>query len=458
MNGLEIIDLQPVGFVANLLGHRPKENAFLEIHNVVASLPIYHISEDAVAACLSRYEIVHEEAKPRLLNIYSQVLDHFIKDLLISDDEIEQLRHLATIFRLTADEVSQINAEIVYPHYEKAVSQALRDRRLSDDENAALDNLCTKLRIPESAANEMYKKYAVPIYNETMSDALADEMLTPEEEAELEHVAKALKLNVRFDDKLTGILERARRLWRIAHGELPVLSVPVNLQVNERCSADVEALHYEPRRLAAGIGYSGFSTSYGASAIRFRSGIMNTHRLQSQTQTLRLRGVGSLYFTNLRFLFKGDSKPTSIDLGTITGVTFYSDGMRIQKEAGTDQIFTFSADIDMLRLITDSLMTTHRQESPPRSDQSTGAGSRSGRSERKESSSRTVVQQESSKSPYAVLGIAVSASTEEIKIAYRKMASLYHPDKVAHLAPEFREMADRKMKEINTAYGSIKSK
>src|SRR4030095_12062235 len=150
--------------------------------------------------------------------------------------------------------------------------------------------------------------------------------------------------------------------------------------------------------------------------------------------------------------------PTSIDLGTITGVTFYSDGMRIQKEAGTDQIFTFSGDIDMLRLITDSLMTTHRQESPLRSDQSTGAGPRSGRSERKESSSRTVVQQGSSKSPYAVLGIAVSASTEEIKIAYRKMASLYHPDKVAHLAPEFREMADRKMKEINTAYGSIKSK
>jgi DnaJ-domain-containing protein 1 len=239
---------------------------------------------------------------------------------------------------------------------------------------------------------------------------------------------------------------------------LPVLTVPVNLQLNERCSADVEALHYEPRRLAAGIGYSGFSTSYGASGIRFRSGIMNTHRLNSQTQTLRLRGVGSLYFTNRRFLFKGDSKPTSIDLGTITGVTFYSDGMRIQKEAGTDQIFTFSGDIDMLRLITDSLMTTHRQESPPRSDQSTGAGPRSGRSERKESSSRTVVQQESSKSPYAVLGIAVSASTEEIKIAYRKMASLYHPDKVAHLAPEFREMADRKMKEINTAYGSIKGR
>jgi DnaJ domain/Chloroplast envelope transporter len=456
MNGLEVIDLQPVGFLANLLGHRPKENAFLEIHNVIATLPIYHISEDAVTACLSRYGITQEEAKPRVLNIYSQVLDHFIKDLLISDDEVEQLRHLATIFKLGSDEVSQIHTEIVYPHYEKAVRHALRDRHLTDDENAALDNLCRKLRIPESAANEIYKKHAVPIYNQAMSDALADEILTPEEETELEEVAKALKLNIRYDEKLESILDRARRLWRLAQGELPVLSVPVHLQLNERCSADVEALHYEPRQAAEGIGYSGFSTSYGASGIGFRSGVMNTHRLRNQA--LRLRGAGTLYFTNRRFLFNGDSHFTSIDLGTIASITFYSDGMRIGKEATTDQIFTFSGDIDMLRLITDNLMTNHRQESPPRSDQSTGTGRTSGTSERQRTSSRTVTREERSRSPYAILGIGISASREEIRIAYRKMASLYHPDKVAHLAPEFREMADRKMKEINTAYGSIKSK
>ena len=455
MNGLEVLDLQPTGFVANLLGHRPKENAFLEIHNVVASLPIYHISEDAVTACLSRYGITEEEAKPRLLNIYSHVLEHFIKDLLISDDEVEQLRHLATIFDLSSDEVSQIHTEIVYPHYEKAVRSALRDRLLSDDEIAALDNLCAKLRIPESAANEIYNKHAVPIYNQAISHALEDEMLTPEEEAELEQVAKALKLNIRYDEKLTSILDRARRLWRIAQGELPVLSVPVNLQLNERCSADVEALHYEPRTVARGIRYSGFSPSYRSVGIRFRSGIMNTHRLN--IQTLRLRGAGTLYFTNRRFLFSGDSHATSIDLGTITSITFYSDGMCIEKESSTDQIFTFSGDIDMLRLIADNLMTTHRQESPPRSDKSTGSGTTSGTSERRRTSSRTIIGQEN-RSPYEVLGIGVSASREEIKIAYRKMASLYHPDKVAHLAPEFREMADNKMKEINTAYGSIKSR
>jgi DnaJ domain len=279
-------------------------------------------------------------------------------------------------------------------------------------------------------------------------------MLTPEEETELEEVAKALKLNIRYDEKLESILDRARRLWRLAQGELPVLSVPAALQLNERCSADVEALHYEPRRASEGIGYSGFSNSYGAAAIRFRSGVMNTHRLSNQA--LRLRGAGNLYFTNRRFLFNGDSHSASIDFGTIASITFYSDGMRIGKETSTDQIFTFSGDIDMLRLIADNLMTNYRQESPPRSDQSRRTSRTSGTSERKRTSSYKVNRQESSKSPHEVLGIGVSASIEEIRIAYRKMASLYHPDKVAHLAPEFREMADRKMKEINTAYGQLK--
>ena len=138
-------------------------------------------------------------------------------------------------------------------------------------------------------------------------------------------------------------------------------------------------------------------------------------------------------------------------------MTFYSDGMRVGEEVGRDQIFTFSGDIDMLRVIADNLMTTYRQEAPPKSARSR-TGARSGNSESSRSRSHTAMQPESLKSPYEVLGISVSASTEEIKIAYRKMASLYHPDKVTHLAPEFREMADRKMKEINTAYGALKDK
>jgi DNA segregation ATPase FtsK/SpoIIIE-like protein len=63
----------------------------------------------------------------------------------------------------------------------------------------------------------------------------------------------------------------------------------------------------------------------------------------------------------------------------------------------------------------------------------------------------------SRKSPFEILGVRADSSIEEISKAYRKMATLYHPDKVAQLAPEFQELAETRMKEINAAYLAIKA-
>ncbi len=57
---------------------------------------------------------------------------------------------------------------------------------------------------------------------------------------------------------------------------------------------------------------------------------------------------------------------------------------------------------------------------------------------------------------YAVLGITSSASNDEIKKAYRQMASQYHPDKVSHLGKELIEFASNKFTEINSAYDKLK--
>lgn len=60
------------------------------------------------------------------------------------------------------------------------------------------------------------------------------------------------------------------------------------------------------------------------------------------------------------------------------------------------------------------------------------------------------------RSPYEALGIKEGASSKEIVAAYRHMAAMYHPDKVAGLAPEFGEISERRMKEINAAYEALK--
>lgn len=55
-----------------------------------------------------------------------------------------------------------------------------------------------------------------------------------------------------------------------------------------------------------------------------------------------------------------------------------------------------------------------------------------------------------------VLGLESGASQKEIGAAYKKKAKMYHPDMVASMAPEDRETAELRMKEINAAYAELK--
>ena len=58
---------------------------------------------------------------------------------------------------------------------------------------------------------------------------------------------------------------------------------------------------------------------------------------------------------------------------------------------------------------------------------------------------------------YAVLGVAPGAGLDEVKGAYRDMVKKYHPDRVAHLGDEFKELAHRKFVEVQQAYERIRS-
>ncbi len=57
---------------------------------------------------------------------------------------------------------------------------------------------------------------------------------------------------------------------------------------------------------------------------------------------------------------------------------------------------------------------------------------------------------------YTTLGVSRDSSQDVIKAAYRLRMQEYHPDKVAHLGPELRALAERKTKEINEAYQTLR--
>ena len=57
---------------------------------------------------------------------------------------------------------------------------------------------------------------------------------------------------------------------------------------------------------------------------------------------------------------------------------------------------------------------------------------------------------------YTALEIAPTATDDEVKKAYRRMAMKYHPDKVANAGEKIREQATDKFRGINEAYEFIK--
>ena len=63
---------------------------------------------------------------------------------------------------------------------------------------------------------------------------------------------------------------------------------------------------------------------------------------------------------------------------------------------------------------------------------------------------------EDAEDDYRILGIERGATDDEVRKAYRRMAMKCHPDKVAHLGPEFQRDAEVKFKRVNEAYERIK--
>lgn len=57
---------------------------------------------------------------------------------------------------------------------------------------------------------------------------------------------------------------------------------------------------------------------------------------------------------------------------------------------------------------------------------------------------------------YRVLEVERTATDEELKAAYRRMALKYHPDKVSHLGEDFRKPAEEKFKAVNEAWEKIR--
>lgn len=77
------------------------------------------------------------------------------------------------------------------------------------------------------------------------------------------------------------------------------------------------------------------------------------------------------------------------------------------------------------------------------------------KTERREEQQTQSSQNSTALDPFETLGLKRGASKDEVKEAYRRLVAQYHPDKVNHLGPELKDLAHKKMLEIQKAYEQV---
>ncbi len=77
------------------------------------------------------------------------------------------------------------------------------------------------------------------------------------------------------------------------------------------------------------------------------------------------------------------------------------------------------------------------------------------RPEARRPADRTAPPESDARSPHEVLGVSTDATPEQIRAAYQKQIRQYHPDRVADMGPELRDLAEQHTKELNAAYDAL---
>jgi len=97
-----------------------------------------------------------------------------------------------------------------------------------------------------------------------------------------------------------------------------------------------------------------------------------------------------------------------------------------------------------------------RHEESVRHEAEGESGSRSSRQEEDDSRKQQANRNPGQESWFQVLGVAPSASWEQIRSEYRKRIQQYHPDRLEGMAAELRQLAVERCQRLNAAYEEAK--
>ncbi len=162
-NGLQLSPPRNPTLFQRLFRRPIKENAIIEITNLLAENPIRSLSLTQVAAILKTYDLAFSDVMDSFLDLFRRVLGHAAADRELSAEDREDLAHLQMILNLPDDGVAHMREEVLRELYANSLAGALADSHISPEERARLEAIGTSFGLPEQRLLDIYKEQVMKL-------------------------------------------------------------------------------------------------------------------------------------------------------------------------------------------------------------------------------------------------------------------------------------------------------
>lgn len=338
-------------FFQRVLKFYPKKNAFIELNNHLFENGIENTKVEDVFEIETKYKVnISKKFKPEILSLYRSYLEFFLIDKQLSDQQIDNLKHLKILLNINDNEIKKITNEVSEKVYRLEIEEAIQDGKIDEEERVFLDKIKSQLNLSEEVASKIYNESATALIQNFMNNALSDQRLSPDEESELYSLSNNLNIKLDFDDSTKSTLDKYKLYWQIENGNLPQIDVNINLQKKEYCHFVSDVQWLEQRKVTTRYNYTGPTMRIKiVKGVYWRAGSMALKPVSHDE--LKVIDSGKLFLTNTRLIFMGNKGSKTIKINKILDFTPYKNGVDIQKDSGKSPFIQFEHNVDIFSMI-----------------------------------------------------------------------------------------------------------
>lgn len=274
--------LKKPSLIQGWMNKLPKENAIIELNNLLASTnKISDLSSDDIKNISDKYQldIIKTFNSDREI-LYRTYLWYTLTDRQVTEDESKELLSLQKLLTVDDRITSDVYRSFITLIIKNCVDDILKDGKVDRSETEYLEQVIKNLNIPQDIVEEIYGTRAKAILQTKFNDMMRDRKFSPEENKELHELSYNLGVSMIHDKDTLKILQNYRLNWQAVSGNVPAWNV-INDRVREETIANLNWITSEQKSSLNQSLKDAYAN--GESAAKIRNRVMNVIGLDKDT-------------------------------------------------------------------------------------------------------------------------------------------------------------------------------